>query len=46
MPRACSQSLIFRKGPYLVRMVAYQESPQIAAAMLNLGHAIEKKLPR
>jgi len=44
--RLFSQSLIFRKGPYLVRMVAYQESPQIAASMLNLGHVIEKKLPR
>lgn len=44
--RLFSQSLIFRKGPYLVRMVAYQESPQISPAMLNLGHAVEKKLPR
>jgi len=43
--RLFSQSLIFRKGPFLVRMVAYQESPQIAPAMLNLGHALEKKLP-
>lgn len=44
--RLFSQSLIFRKGPYLVRMVAYQESPQIAPAMLVLGHAMETKLAR
>jgi len=44
--RLFSQSLIFRKGPYLVRMVAYQESPQIAPAMLTLGHAMETKLAR
>jgi hypothetical protein len=44
--RLFSQSLIFRKGPYLVRMVAYQESPQIAPAMLALGHAMETKLTR
>lgn len=43
--RLYSQSLIFRKGPYLVRMVAYQESPQLPAALLDLGHAIEKKVP-
>jgi hypothetical protein len=40
------QSLIFRKGPYLVRMVAYQESPEIAQAMFDLGLAMEKKLSR
>jgi hypothetical protein len=44
--RLFSQSLMFRKGPYLVRMVAYQESPQISQAMLNLGLAMEKKLSR
>ena len=44
--RLFSQSLIFRKGPYLVRMVAYQESPQISRAMCKLGLAMEKKLSR
>ncbi len=44
--RLFSQSLIFRKGPYLVRMVAYQESPEIPQAMCNLGLAMEKKLSR
>jgi hypothetical protein len=42
--RLFSQSLIFRKRAYLVRMVAYQESPQISPAMLNLGHVVEKKI--
>lgn len=44
--RLFSQSLMFRKGPYLVRMVAYQESPQIPQAMFDLGLAMEKKLSR
>jgi Family of unknown function (DUF6599) len=44
--RLYAQSLIFRKGPYLVRMVAYQESPQLASALLDLGHALESKLTR
>jgi hypothetical protein len=44
--RLYSQSLIFRKGPYLVRMVAYQESPQISHAMFDLGLAMAKRLSR
>ena len=44
--RLYAQSLIFRKGPYLVRMVAYQESPQLPPALLDLGHAFESKLSR
>ncbi|MGB9444415.1 MAG: DUF6599 family protein, partial [Candidatus Acidiferrum sp.] len=43
--RQYSQSLIFRRGRYLVRMVAYQDSPDLTQAMFNLGVAIEKKLP-
>jgi hypothetical protein len=42
--RLYSQSLVFRKGPYLVQIVAYQTSPQLQQAMLDLGHGIEKKL--
>jgi len=41
-----SQSLVFRKGRYLVRMVAYQEAPQLSQALLLLGRAMEQKLPR
>jgi hypothetical protein len=44
--RLYSQSLIFRKGPYLVRLVAYQESAQLPPALLDLGHALESKLAR
>lgn len=44
--RLFAQSLTFRKGPYLVRIVAYQDSPEVAPALLNLGQAVEKKLPR
>ena len=44
--RLYSQSLIFRKGPYLVRMVAYRESPQLPSALLDLGHALASKLTR
>jgi len=44
--RLYSQSLLFRKGPYLVRMVAYQESPQLPPALLDLGRALESRLTR
>jgi len=44
--RLFAQSLTFRKGFYLVRIVAYQDSPEVAPALLNLGQATEKKLPR
>jgi hypothetical protein len=37
-------SLVFRKGQYLVRVVAYEETPEIGKALLALGEAIEKRL--
>jgi hypothetical protein len=37
-------SLVYRKGAYLVRVVAYEESPEIGNALLELGKAVEKKL--
>lgn len=43
--RLYAQSLVFRRGPYLVRIVAYQTSAQLQQAMLDLGQGIEKKLP-
>jgi hypothetical protein len=43
--RAYSQSVVFRKGPYLVRLVAYQDGPNVQAALIALGHGIESKLP-
>jgi hypothetical protein len=43
--RLYSQSLMFREGPYLVRIVAYQVSPQLRQGLIDLGLGIEKKLP-
>jgi hypothetical protein len=42
--RSYGASLIFRKGPYLVRLVAYKQSPKVPQALLELGRAIEKRL--
>jgi hypothetical protein len=42
--RLYKQSLTFRKGEYLVRIVAYQEAPQLEQGMVDLGRAIEWKL--
>jgi hypothetical protein len=36
--------LTFRKGPYFVRLTAYQEDPEVGKALLELGRAVEKKL--
>jgi hypothetical protein len=44
--RLYAQSLVFRKGPYVVQIVAYQTSPQLQQAMVDLGQGIEKKLAR
>jgi hypothetical protein len=39
-------SLTFRKGPYFVRLVAYQDAPNVGMALEDLGRAIESKLER
>jgi hypothetical protein len=39
------QSLIFRKGPHLVRIVAYEASADIPRAIVQLGESIERRLP-
>jgi len=44
--RLYSQSLIFRKGLYLVRIVTFQESPGTSQAMVELGRNIERRLTR
>ena len=44
--RLSSQSLVFRKGAYLVRIVAYEESAETQQALLQLGHGIELRLAR
>lgn len=44
--RLYSQSLIFRRGPYLVRIVAYQESAEAQRAMLELGRGVDARLTK
>ncbi len=42
--RALAQSVLFRKGPYLVRIVAYESTPDSGQALLALAHGVEAKL--
>ncbi len=42
--RLHGQSLVFRKGAYLVRIVAFEESAGTQQALLQLGHGIELRL--
>jgi hypothetical protein len=44
--RIYSQSLVFRKGAFLVRIVAYEESAETQQALLQLGRGIELRLAR
>ncbi len=44
--RLSSQSLVFRKGAYLVRIVAFEESGETQQVLLQLGHGIEMRLAR
>jgi hypothetical protein len=39
-------SLTFRKGPYFVRLIAYQDTPNAGIALEDLGRGIERKLER
>jgi hypothetical protein len=41
---AYAQSVIFRKGPHLVRIVAYESTPNTQQALLALAHGVEAKL--
>jgi len=41
---AYAQSVTFRKGPYLVRIVAYESTPGAAQALQALAHGVEAKL--
>ena len=41
---AYAQSIVFRKGHSLVRIVAYQAAPQTPPALLALAHGVESKL--
>ena len=44
--RLSSQSFAFRKGAYLVRIVAFEESAETQQALLQLGRGIELRLGR
>jgi hypothetical protein len=39
-----AQSVTFRKGPYLVRIVAYEATPGAPQALQALAHGVEAKL--
>jgi len=41
---AYAQSAIFRKGPYLVRIGAYESTPDTPQALLALAQGVEAKL--
>ena len=41
---AYAQSVIFRKGPYLVCIVAFESTPDAPQALLALAHGVEAKL--
>jgi Family of unknown function (DUF6599) len=41
---AYTQSIVFRKGPSLVRIVAYQSTPDTPQALLALARGVEAKL--
>lgn len=44
--RLYQQSLVFCKGFYLVRIVAYEESAEVQQAITDLGRGIESRLAR
>jgi hypothetical protein len=41
---AFAQSVTFRKGPCLVRIVAYEDTPGAQDALIALAHGVEAKL--
>jgi hypothetical protein len=44
--RLYGQSLIFRKGRYLARIVAYDESPEVQQGILELGCGVAERLEK
>ena len=42
--RYAKGSLTFRQGPYFVRLVAYEDSPEIAEGLTDLAHAVSSRL--
>ena len=43
--RYAKGSLTFRQGPYFVRLVAYEDSPEIAAALAALARTLSSNSP-
>jgi hypothetical protein len=41
---AWSQSVVFRKGPHLIRIVAWQSTPDTPKALLALARGVDAKL--
>jgi len=44
--RLYGQSLIFRKGRFLVRVVAYDQSPEVQQRILELGNGVANRLEK
>ncbi len=44
--RLFSNSVVFRKGRCVVRLVAYSDKPEAGAALVLLGRGIEKRIER
>lgn len=42
--RLYAQSLVFHKGRYLVKIVAYDESPEVQQGILELGRGLAERL--
>jgi hypothetical protein len=42
--RVFQQSVVFRKGPYLIRIVAFDAAPGTSDALLILAHGVDKRL--
>jgi hypothetical protein len=42
--RVFDQTLVFRRGPYLVRLVAYQDTPETRKALAALAQVIAAKM--
>jgi hypothetical protein len=44
--RVSSQALIFRRGPYLVRLVAYQDTPETKDALVSLAREVDRRIQK
>jgi hypothetical protein len=44
--RVFSQSVVFRKGAYLVRITGYQDAPETQQALTQLAQGIDKRISK